>query len=300
MFSKQINVLITAVLPCLMMILMSCSQEPAVVATLEKPKLTIDNYPQADGSTACIPLMVQMYAEFCELSPDEAEGAVTASGDTAAAWGSILNGDADFALVYEAPESLQSSINENNLEITSIGRDALVFLVNNVNPVSNLTQEQLIGIYTGEITDWGSIGGKGPLKAFQRNEGNGSQTLFLKLLMKDIKPMEPLIGLIPYPDGMGMMRGTAVYNGSEESIGYTVFYYADQMYQNPAIKLLSVDGTAPSAKSIQSGNYPLINDFYAVIRAAEPIGSPARQLRDWLLTAEGSQFLTGLGYISIN
>jgi phosphate transport system substrate-binding protein len=96
-----------------------------------------------------------------------------------------------------------------------------------------------------------------------------------------------------------MMRTAAAYDGSEEAIAYTGFYYADHMYENPDVKLLSVDGTAPSVKSIQSGKYPLTNEFYIVLRSDEPSGSPARQLRDWLLSRDGSLFMANLGYIPL-
>jgi len=267
-------------------------------ATTQKPELTEDNYPRVDGSTANIPLIARLYSEICEVPFEEAEGKIIASGGTGAVWWNMLEDTADLLLVYEAPDSFHEGINAKGLEIAPIGRDGLVFLVNKMNPVDNITVNQLIDIYTGKITDWDQIGGSpGPIVAFQCNSNSGSQTLFLKLLMKDIKPMAPRQGFVP-GDMFDLIEGVAVYDGVGGAIGYSVFYYAGLMYANPDIKLLSVNGIASSNESIGNGSYPLINEFYVVIRASEPDDSPARLLRDWLLTEEGAKLLTETGYVS--
>jgi phosphate transport system substrate-binding protein len=169
--------------------------------------------------------------------------------------------------------------------------------VNTKNPVENLIREQLIGIYTGAISNWSEVGGEeGDVKAFQRNQESGSQTLFLGLLMKDIEPMEPPKELRPGTMGE-LIDAVAAYDGTGGAIGFSVYYYANLMYENPNLKLLSVDGIAPAADSIGSMEYPLVNDFYAVIRKTEPADSPARLMRDWLLSDEGRQRMLDENYV---
>ena len=272
---------------------------PAASISVEKPQITEENYPRVDGSTANIPLMASLYSEICGVPIEKAEGKVIASGGTGNVWNSMLNDTADLLLVYEAPESFHREISAKGLEIAPIGRDGLVFLVNVSNPVNDLSTSQLIDIYTGKLTGWNQVGGeKGFIAAFQRNEDSGSQTLFLKLLMKDTAPMDPLPGFVP-GQMSDLLEGVADYDGSGGAIGYSVFYYASMMYANPNIKLLSVNGVAPSTESIRNGSYPLTNEFYVVIRASEPEDSPVRQMRDWLLTEEGGRLLTEAGYVSI-
>jgi phosphate transport system substrate-binding protein len=89
------------------------------------------------------------------------------------------------------------------------------------------------------------------------------------------------------------------YDGSGGAIGYSVFYYANLMYEKPNLKLLKVDGTAPSAESIGSGGYPLTNEFYAVIHKEAPADSPARLIRDWLLTGAGKDFMRAANYVPV-
>ena len=63
---------------------------------------------------------------------------------------------AQLLIVYEAPEYVKEELAEADakLEQKAIGRDALVFIVNEENPVQSLTQQQLRDIYAGRITNW--------------------------------------------------------------------------------------------------------------------------------------------------
>ena len=266
------------------------------------PGLSAENFPRVDGSTANLPLLAKVYSEVCGVPMEEAETKVAVSGGTGAVWRNMMYGGADLLLVYEAPENIKEEMAQDaslKLDITPLGRDGLVFLVNAANPVENLTREQLIDIYTGKITDWGQVGGTpGPIAAFQRNEESGSQTLFMKLLMEDRTPMDPPTQLRPAAMG-ALIDGVAQYDGSGGAIGYSVYYYAQLMYTNPDLKLLSVDGVQPTAETIGSGAYPLLNDFYVVIRSGEPEGSPARLLRDWLLSDTAAAAMKEEQYIPI-
>jgi phosphate transport system substrate-binding protein len=71
------------------------------------------------------------------------------------------------------------------------------------------------------------------------------------------------------------------------------------MYEKPNLKLLAVDGIAPTSQSIGDGSYPLTNEFYAVIQKNAPQDSPARLIRDWLLTGEGKDFMRAANYVPI-
>lgn len=221
------------------------------------------NYPRVDGSTANMPLMAALYSKICGVAPEAAETMVTASGGTGAVWRNMMYQGADLLLVYEAPEGIKAEMEEQqlDLEITPLGCDGLVFLVNKQNPVESLSTDQLRGIYTGEITDWSQVGGEaGPISPYQRNEESGSQTLFKKLLMGETEPMQAPTELVPGSMG-GLIEAIAAFDGAGGAIGYSVYYYANLMYANPDLKLLKIDGIEPTAASIGGGQYPLVNDF---------------------------------------
>ena len=89
----------------------------------------------------------------------------------------------------------------------------------------------------------------------------------------------------------------ASYRNSASAIGYSVYYYVTEMYLREGVKLLAIDGVAPSNGTIASGEYPYTQYNYAVIRKDEKENSPARQLFDFLTTPEGKALMAAQGYV---
>lgn len=264
-----------------------------------QPLMSLEEYPTVDGSTAAMPLMAAVLQKACGIDAEQAESYVYAS-KTSQSWIALSNGDADLLLVYEAPESTKEQLAQGpELEVTAIGRDALVFIVNEQNPVESLTQDQLRDIYTGTVTNWAELGGNDQsIVAFQRDETSGSQTLFEKLLVGDreLTLTDPPTELRPGMMG-ALVDGLASYNNEGNAIGYSVYYYISEMYAQPGLKLIGVDGVQPEYDTIADSSYPLCNEFYVAIRADEPEDSPTRQLYNWICSEEGKQTLIDAGYV---
>ena len=264
------------------------------------PFLTVEKFPPLDGSTACIPLMAQMLADTTGMDLEEARSSIVVS-TTAYAWQNfgLYDTTTRMLLVYEAPDYIKEELQEANVQLEQkpVGVDALVFIVNEDNPVQALSQQQLRDIYAGKITNWKDVGGKDQqIVAFQRSEDSGSQTLFKKLLIQGGELMDPPTELAPAAMGE-LVDSIADYNNSANAIGFSVYYYIDQMYTKPGLRLLAVDDVAPSNETLADGSYPLCNDFYAVIHPDSAADSPERQLYDWLDTADGIACIRKAGYV---
>lgn len=264
-----------------------------------------EDFPKLDGSTACIPLMAQMMADTTGIDLEVAQSGISVS-TTAYAWENFgLYPDEEYTarmlVVYEAPDYVKEELKEANaqLEQKPIGRDALVFIVNENNPVKSLTRQQLKDIYAGKITNWKEVGGEDlAIVPFQRGEDSGSQTLFRKLLIQGGELMDPPTELAPAAMGE-LVDSIAAYNNSANAIGFSVYYYIDQMYSQPGLRLLAVDGVTPSNDTIASESYPLCNEFYAVLHADAAADSPERQLYDWLDTTAGQDCIKKSGYVAV-
>ena len=264
------------------------------------PFLTVEEFPPLDGSTACIPLMAQMLADTTGMDLEEARSSIVVS-TTAYAWQNfgLYDTTTRMLLVYEAPDYIKEELQEANVQLEQkpVGVDALVFIVNEDNPVQALSQQQLRDIYAGKITNWKDVGGKDQqIVAFQRSEDSGSQTLFKKLLIQGGELMDPPTELAPAAMGE-LVDSIADYNNSANAIGFSVYYYIDQMYTKPGLRLLAVDDVAPSNETLADGSYPLCNDFYAVIHPDSAADSPERQLYNWLDTADGIACIRKAGYV---
>lgn len=224
-----------------------------------EPFLTVEEFPPLDGSTACIPLMAQMLADTTGMDLEEARSSITVS-TTAYAWENfgLYDTTTRMLVVYEAPDYVKKELQEANVQLEQkpIGVDALVFIVNEDNPVQALSQQQLRDIYAGKITNWKDVGGKDQaIVAFQRGEDSGSQTLFKKLLIQGGELMTPPSELAPAEMGE-LVDSIADYNNSANAIGFSVYYYIDQMYSKPGLRLLTVDGVTPSKTPLPTAATP--------------------------------------------
>jgi len=260
---------------------------------------TLENFPLVDGSTATIPLAIALLQKMTGCSEIKAEEYINFS-TTDPSYHAMAEGDADLLLVY-APS--QPTIDEldvfHTMDMREIGLDALVFIVNEDNPIDSLTSAQIRGIYSGKITNWSEVGGNDiEIVPFQRPVLSGSQTLMLNLMMKDTAIMEPETEIL-VSDAMGeLIEDIAAYNNSANAIGYSVYYYAKNMYTQPGLKFIAVDGVAPSNETINNREYGFVNPFYGVI----PLNADARAeaILDWLLTDDGQKLLEDCGYVPIS
>jgi len=117
--------------------------------------------------------------------------------------------------------------------------------------------------------------------------------------MGETIPMEAPVGI--RPGGMdGLMDVISAYDNSYRAIGYSVFYYTQEMYVKDNVKLLAVNGVEPSRQTIADGSYPYGTHYFAVIRSHEPADSTARQLIEWALTWEGQQTFSAASYVPLD
>lgn len=254
--------------------------------------------PVMDGATALYPL----YAAFARAVYPEGDynpwNSAVRSTTTREAYAALIKGEAD--LIFAAgPSDEQLQYAEAagvELKLTPIGKEAFVFFVHEGNPVTGLATEQIRAIYSGEVRNWSALGGRHePIKPFQRPEGSGSQTALQRLMEGKALMSPPTDNVV---SGMGgIIKRTADYRNYPGAIGYSFLFYATEMVQNGQIRLLEVDGIAPSRESIQDGTYPLSSFFYAITAGS---GNPyVEGLVEWILSEQGQQLVEKTGYTPI-
>ena len=263
-------------------------------------RFTRENFPRLDGSTSLVPLGEAAASVLLGESREEVQDLLSWH-KTTNSFRYLSRGESDLLLVSEPDPEVLAELEAEGLrcEMEPICTEALVFITNEGNPVDSLTSEQLRAIYAGEITNWSEVGGADePIVAFQRNQGAGSQVLMEKLVMGGTPMMEAPADQIPGEMGF-LIESVRSYDNSANAIGYSVYYYAHDMEMAHDLKLLRVDGVVPDSESIRSGAYPFRNPYFCVIRADEPEDSPARILRDWLLSETGQRLLDREGYVPV-
>ena len=244
--------------------------------------------PTIDGAAGLLPI----YASFVEsIYPEDSviyngESYDNASAmhytNTRGAYKDIVDGNCDLIVcVQPSDEQLKyAADNGVELEMVEIGKDAFVFIVNDNNPVSDITVDQIRGIYSGEITNWSELGGPNvPIAAMHRNEGSGSQTA-----------LEKLMGDIPVVPDYTVLFGSP--------IGFSFRYYVTGMLAEGGVKMLSVDGIEPDIANIASNAYPVTSSIYVIYRKGETNENVYKAV-DFMLSPEGQKIVEDSGYVPI-
>ncbi|WP_404427902.1 extracellular solute-binding protein [Ureibacillus chungkukjangi] len=258
-----------------------------------------ENLPRIDGATALYPL----YSAIAQATYPEKEYDLHSSEiivtTTPNAYTNLFEGKVDMIFVA-APSKSQLNRAESlglDLKLTPIGREAFVFFVNKKNDIEGLSSEQLKGIYSGEITNWNEVGGgNDSIRAFQRPEDSGSQSA-LQSFMGETPIMEAPTDDIASAMG-GIIREVSQYKNFKNAIGYTFRFYSTEMVQNNKIKLLEIDGVAPTKENIRNNSYPIASEFYIVTAGSK--NPNVEKLIDWILSPEGQELVEKAGYVPVN
>lgn len=266
-----------------------------------EPLFTKENYPRVDASLAIHPLVDAIAANFLCVDESDLDYEYTTSRSSDV-YHNLIDGKVDVIFAAEISPEDEAYAREKGVELKIIPAtaSAFVFIVNSENPVDGLTFEQIQDIYTGKITNWSQVGGvDADIIPYQRPTGSGSQTAMLSLVMKDKKIMDPPTTQLQMEMGE-LVDAIADYDNAADAIGYSYFYYVNTMYKRDTIKMLAVDGVAPSIETIKNGEYPIFTNGFIVLRADEPDDSPASKWVDAVLGKRGSRIIEAKGYVPVN
>lgn len=88
----------------------------------------------------------------------------------------------------------------------------------------------------------------------------------------------------------------------ENALGYSFRYYVTELPEDKEkaaeVKMLSVDGVAPTVENIRSGAYPLVTE--AVIVTAGSKNPHVEKMVEWFLSEQGQEMIEKTGYVGVN
>jgi phosphate transport system substrate-binding protein len=216
---------------------------------------------------------------------------------------SLINGTVDIANASRSmKEKEYADAQANGIEAVEhvVAIDALAVIVNLENPVSELTIDQLADMYTGRITNWKEVGGNDELIVLLSRETNsGTHVYFLEEVVRKGEKENPDIfapQTLLMPSSVGI---TSELRRNPKAIGYDGLGYVDPEHEK--IIAVAVDAQSPyvmpSVETASAGEYPLARNLY-MYTAGEPTGVIAEYL-DWILSTEGQQIVTNLGFVPL-
>jgi len=208
----------------------------------------------------------------------------------------LINGTTD---ICQASRSM-SDAEKNNLrekyktpgEEIPVARDGLSVYVNAANPLKELNMDQLRLIFTGKVTNWKEVGGKdAKIILYSRENSSGTYVFFKEHVLKNAD----------YAQRAQSMPGTAaVVNAvskEKNSIGYGGAAYAKGIRVVKIKKDAESPAVEPSLATVQNGSYPLSRPLFFYLR--NKATGDIKSFIDWVLSAEGQEIVTKVGYFPV-
>ena len=206
------------------------------------------------------------------------------------------NPDIAFALGVDG-KGISSAHERENM--TLVAKEALVFHTSVENEMGNITTEQIKQIYSGDVVKWEELGIDGEYIIAYQRDGNTQTMLnqFIDGISFTSPPREEY-------DFHGRERvKIADYRNHKGAIGYSYRYMTHDLVNKGKMKLLSVDGIAPTDENIRSGKYPFTVEVYAATRDAKKykaeVYEAIAEFIEWMQGEQAQQLVTKTGYVSL-
>ena len=262
----------------------------------------LDDLPIIDGASALFPL----YSSFVNatypsnIPPLNREDSPFRYHNTSGGYAALIEGEIDLMVGVAPDEGTLRYAEECGVSFTSvpIGKEAFVFFTNAKNDVESLTVEQIRMIYSGQITNWKEVGGDDlEIQVFLRN-GNSGSGAALEALMDGL-PVTATKTEYVFDLMSGIVEAASDYENHRGAIGFSFRYYVTDIVSEDGIRFIPIEGVEPDIRSLSSGEYPLIHEFYMTYRTGECTPEMQR-LIDWALSDEGQTLVERSGYAPLH
>jgi phosphate transport system substrate-binding protein len=223
-----------------------------------------------DGSTSMLPLVEKLatayHKEFRKIPKPKIGGGQTDIGINDVAAGRVDIGDASRDPIR--------GVDPEGLVFSKIARDGVCVITNTANPLPNLTQETVQGIFTGDIRSWSQVPGStltGPIDLFDREAVSGTQDAFQDIFLGETLKISPSAT----QESSEGLEVNAV-GADKSAIGFTSFAAT----LNGGVHTVDYQGIPCTLPNAKSGQYGGVRNFWMVTKG-DPKGEAAKFI-DWI------------------
>lgn len=199
----------------------------------------------------------------------------------------VIKGTAD---IGNSSRYLKDSEKEAGAVENIVAIDGIAVIVDKENTVTNLTKDQLISIYKGEVNRWSDLGGDDmPIVVIGREAGSGTRGAFEEIL--DVKDACKYANEL---DNTGAVMAKVA--STKGAIGYVSLDVVDD-----TVTAVALEGVAPNAENIKAGEYFLSRPF--VMATKGEISEQSELVKaffDYLKSEEGKAIIQSVGLINVD
>ena len=247
------------------------------------------------GSDTMLPLSQKAAEEYMKSNPS---GTITVTGGgSGVGITALLEGTTELAqLSRKIKFDERSKLKEKGKTVKEIiaAYDALAIVVHPSNSITNLTREQLEGMFKGKIKNWKEVGGADmPVIPYSRETSSGTYEFFKESVLKNKNYMS---GIMSMPATGAIIQSISQTKGA---IGYVGLAYLNKDVK--AIYVSYDEGKTfvePTVDNAKNETYPIVRPlFYYYDTALE---SKVKAFIDYVLSDIGQKIVSEIGFISIN
>ena len=154
-------------------------------------------------------------------------------------------------------ELTQKEIKEKKLQLHPLAHEPVLILVNQSNPIDNLSIEQVRNIFRGNIRNWSEVGGEDrPIVVVTRLHCKGRPGHWKRILPQAKMFRKDRLNVKAADD---MVRKVSDFSGA---IGHTGSTW--KFESGDRIKPIKINGYAATAENLKAGTYPFYRTLSAV------------------------------------
>ncbi|MDY7004244.1 MAG: substrate-binding domain-containing protein [Cyanobacteriota bacterium] len=182
--------------------------------------------------------------------------------------------------------------NDNTLNFRKAAQDALVVATHpRVTGVTNLTTEQLKGIYSGSITNWKQLGGPDTeILLLDRPEDESAKRLLREHYLGQDLPNSPNAVVLRKEGEL-----IQTLESTPNSIGAFSLAYA--ISHNLPVNRLQLNGVAPTLENLKTGKYPMARTIGIVW--SKNASEATQAFVNYILSQPGASALEQSGFAPI-
>ncbi|MCH9648974.1 MAG: phosphate ABC transporter substrate-binding protein [Deltaproteobacteria bacterium] len=207
------------------------------------------------GSSTIAPLALEIGQRFEAENPHVRVDVQT--GGSSRGIADTRNGTADIGMASRA-----LAADEQDLLSFAIARDGVSLIVHRDNPVRELSDQQVVAIYTGTITNWKDLGGDdAPITVVHKAEGRATLEVFLGYLGLDGREVQPSVVIGDNEQGVKTVAG------NRNAIGYVSIGTAEaDAATGVPIRLLGLGGIEATSANVAAGSFPMARALNLITR----------------------------------